>query len=270
MDCLELRLPGAVSDDTLRKLDEWVIHVNAPAKNRSMDIHAYGLSGSEEIAVRVVGNGVLYTDSTFTTELGKTTVLSADRGWMLYFGDGEYDVYLTNKYKITYIASIGDGTNYGQQIAIDCKFLTYQQYWVQINLNGVKLKNFDKYAINKLYDVRLYNCLLDCDVSLFVENISHSVTMTRFILSNDATITGDAFDLGSLPIWNSSPNGTLISIRKSETLPSQDLHGTYDQFCDKAYASGKVSGTLRVHMPDDPVADDPYLVTFTSEGWSVA
>lgn len=268
MDCLKLELPGVVSDSTLRKLDEWVIHVNAPAKNRSMEIHAHGLSGNEEIEVRIVGDGVLYADNTFTTELGKTTTLSANDGWVLYLGEGEYDIYLTNKYKITYIRSIGDEINYALQVAIDCRFLAYQEYWAMLDLNGVKLNNFDKYAINKLYDVRLYNCLIGCDISLFVENLSPSVTITRFILSNDATITGNAPDLGGLPIWQQSPNGTIISVRKSATLPDQDLHGTYDQFCDKAFTAGKISGTLRVHMPDDPVADDPYLVTFSSNGWT--
>lgn len=269
MNCLKLELPGVVSDTALRKLDEWVIHVNAPSKNRRLEIHAYGLGSTPEVIdVRIVGNGVLYTDDTYTTELGKTTTLSAADGWVLYLGDGEYDIYLTNKYKLTYMKSLPDGVFYQYQLSIDCKFLSYQQYWGQLNLNGVVLKNIDQYAIDKLYDVRLYNCQLNCDVSLFVERLSSDVTMTRFVLNDDGTITGDATELGTLPIWQRSPNGTVVSCRKKASTPEQNFTGTYDEFCDKAFAAGKTSGTLRVHMPDDPVEDDPYLITFSTNGWT--
>lgn len=269
MSCIQMKLNEQVSDTNMRKLDEWVIHVNAPNKNRRMDIHAYGLGSTPEVInVRIIGDGVLYTDDTYTTELGKTTTLSTANGWILYLGEGEYDIYLSNKYKITYMKTMPDGVFYQYQLSIDCRYLSYEEYWGQLDLNGVRLENFDRYAINKLYDVRLYNCQLNCDVTLFVERLSPDVTMTRFILSNDSTITGDATELGTLPIWSSSPNGTIISCRKEASTPEQNFTGTYSEFCDKVFAAGKTSGTLRVHMPDDPESDDPYLITFSASGWT--
>ena len=265
MSCIQMKLDESVTDTTLRKIDEWVLNVQSTV-NRHMEIHAYGLSTPPEtIEVRVIGDGVLYTDNTYTTPIGKTTTLSAATTWRLYLGAGTCKVYLSNKYKLTYLQSLNSGYDFAHSVSIDCKYLPSEQYWMTVDLNGVKLDNFDQFAIDKVGSFRLYNCGLNCDISLFTSKILPSTTLSKFILDNDSTVTGDASDLGSINAFINSANGTVISIRKE--TDDQDLRGTYDQFCDKLHAAGKVSGTLQVHLPGDPAGDGTYTITFSGSGW---
>lgn len=260
-----MKLDESVTDTTLRKIDEWVLNVQS-ASNRHMEIHAYS-SGTppEVIDVRVIGDGVLYSDSSYATPIGKTTTLSQATTWHLYLGAGTYKVYLNNKYKLTFLGSLNTGWDFAHSVSIDCKYLPYEQYWGTLDLNGVKLENFDQFAIDKIGSFRLYNCGLNCDISLFTSKILPSTTLSKFILDNDPTVTGDASDLGSINAFINSPNGTVIAIRRK--TDDQDLRGTYDQFCDKLYAAGKVSGTLQVHLPGDPAGDGTYNITFSGSGW---
>lgn len=266
MSCIQMKLDEAVTDTTLRKVDEWVLDVRSTA-NRHMEIHAYGSSTPPEtIEVRVIGDGVLYTDSSYTTPIGKTTTLSAATTWHLYLGAGTYKVYLSNKYKLTYLASLNSGVDFAHSVGIDCKHLAYEEHWSTLDLNGVKLDNFEQFAIDKVGSFRLYNCGLNCDMSLFIDRIMPTTTLAKFIIDNDPTVTGDASDLGTIHAFVNSANGTVVSIRKKTA--DQNLTGTYTQFCDKLFAAGKTSGTLQVHMPEDPAGDGTYTITFSSSGWS--
>lgn len=266
MSCIQMKLDEAVSDTTLRKLDEWVIDVQSTL-NRNLEIHAYGSSTPPEtIEVRVIGDGVLYTDNTYTTPIGKTTTLSAATTWNLYLGAGTYKVYLSNKYKLTYLMSRNTAYNFAHSVRIDCKYLSYQEHWGTLDLNGVKLDNFDQFAIDKIGSFRLYNCGLNCDMSLFINKILPTTTLQKFVLDNDPTVTGDASDLGTIHAFVNSENNTTVSIRR--TSADQNLTGTYDEFCDKLFAAGKTSGTLQVHMPEDPSGDEAYTIVFSATGWT--
>lgn len=268
MSCIQMKLDEAVTDSTLRKIDEWVLNVQSTT-NRHMEIHAYGSSTPPEtIEVRVIGDGVLYTDSTYTTPIGKTTTLSAATTWHLYLGAGTYKVYLSNKYKLTNLVSLNSGVDFAHSVRIDCKHLSYEEYWSTLDLNGVKLENFDQFAIDKVGSFRLYNCGLNCDISLFINKVLSTTTLANFIIDNDPTVTGDASDLGTINAFVSSANGTVVSIRKKTA--DQNLTGTYTQFCDKLFASGKTSGTLQVHMPGDPSEYGTYTITFSESGWTRA
>lgn len=265
MSCIQMKLDDAVTDLTLRKIDEWVLNVQSTV-GRHMEIHAYA-SGSppETIAVRVIGDGLLYSDSTYSTSIGKITTLSAATTWHLYLGPGTYKVYLGNKYKLTLLQSLNSGYNFAHTVRIDCKYLPYEQYWGTLDLNGVKLDNFDQFAIDKVGSFRLYNCGLNCDMSLFINKILPTTTLAKFIIDSDPTVTGDASDLGTIHAFVNADNGTVVSIRSATA--DQDLRGTYTQFCDKLYATGKTSGTLKVHMPEDPAGDGTYTITFSAGGW---
>jgi hypothetical protein len=133
-----------------------------------------------------------------------------------------------------------------------------------VDLNGVKLDNFDQFAIDKVGSFRLYNCGLNCDMSLFVNKILSTTTLPKFVIDNDPTITGDASDLGTINAFVNSANGTTVYVRRKNA--DQDLTGTYDEFCDKLFATGKTSGTLNVHMPED-AGDGTYTITFSGSGW---
>lgn len=265
MSCIQMKLDDAVTDPNLRKIDEWVLDVQSTI-NRHMEIHAYGLSTPPEtIEVRVIGDGMLYSDSTYATPIGKTTTLSAATTWHLYLGAGTYKVYLSNKYKLTYLQSLNTSYDFNHSVRIDCKYLSYEDYWMTIDLNGVKLENFDQFAIDKVGSFRLYNCGLNCDMSLFVNKILPTTTLPRFVIDNDPTITGDASDLGTINAFVNSANGTTVYVRRKNA--DQDLTGTYEEFCDKLFDTGKTSGTLNVHMPED-AGDGTHLITFTNSGWT--
>lgn len=257
MSCIQMKLDDAVTDPNLRKIDEWVMNVQS-TRNRHMEI--YSIS-SETIYARVIGDGVFYTDDTYTTELGTTAELTQQQGGHLYLGAGTYKVFLSNKYKLRLLDSKPDEHNFDGDLSIDCKHLSNQQYWITLDLNGVKLQNFEDLTIERLDTIRLYHCGLDCDISLFTSRILPTTTMQKFVI-DDETVTGDATELGSTNAFINSPNATVVSLRGS------GMTGTYDSFCDKLFAAGKTSGTLRVHMPGDPSGDDAYLITFTENNWT--
>lgn len=259
MSCIQMKLDDTVTDSTLRKIDEWVMNVQSTL-NRHMRIFS---TASETIYARIIGNGVFYTDDTYTTELGTTATLTLAQGGHLYLGAGEYKVFLTNKYKVINIESLQPSYDFAHSVSIDCKHLGYSETWITINLNGVKLPNFEQFAIDKTDNFRLYNCGLDCDISVFVNKILPTTTLQRFVLQ-DNSVTGDATEMGSIHAFVNSPNNTVVSIRGT------GMTGTYDVFCDKLYASGKTSGTLLVHMPGDPSNDGTYTITFSESGWTRA
>lgn len=259
MSCIQMKLDDTVTDSSLRKIDEWVMNVQSTL-NRHMAIYS---TSTETIYARVIGDGVFYTDGTYTTELGTTATLSQAQGGHLYLGAGTYKVYLTNKYKLRNVESLLNNYDFAHSISIDCKHLGYSETWMTLNLNGVKLENFPQFAIDKVDNFRLYNCGLDCDISVFVNGILPTTTLQRFVISDDS-LTGDASELGSIHAFVNSPNNAVVSIRGT------GMTGTYDEFCDKLYASGKTSGTLLVHMPGDPSGDGTYTITFNAGGWTRA
>lgn len=257
MSCIQMKLNDAATDPNLRKIDEWVMNVQS-TRNRHMEIYS---TSQETIYARVIGDGVFYTDDTYTTELGTTATLTQAQGGHLYLGAGVYKVFLTNKYKLRCLDSKPDEHNFGGDISIDCKHLSNQQYWITLDLNGVFLQNIEDLTIERLDTVRLYHCGLNCDISLFTNRILPTTTMQKFVIDDD-TVTGDATELGSIHAFVNSPNATVVSLRGT------GMTGTFDTFCDNLVTAGKTSGTLRVHMPGDPREDDAYLITFTGSGWT--
>lgn len=257
MSCIQMKLDEAVTDSNLRKIDEWVMDVQS-TRNRHMSI--YGTS-TENIYARVIGNGMFYTDDTYTTELGTTATLAQAQGGHLYLGAGEYKVFISNKYKLRNIESLLNSYDFAHSISIDCKYLGYSETWMTLNLNGVKLQNFDQFAIDKVDNFRLYNCGLDCDISVFTNKILSTTTLQKFVIQDDS-LTGDATELGSIHAFVNSPNNAVVSIRGT------GMTGTYDKFCDKLFDQGKTSGTLLVRMPSDPSGDGTHTITFSAGGWT--
>lgn len=259
MSCIQMKLDEAVTDSTLRKIDEWVMNVQS-TRNRHMSIYS---TSTETVYARVIGNGMFYTDDTYTTELGTTATLTPAQGGHLYLGAGTYKVYLSNKYKLRNIESLLNSYHFEHSVSIDCRYLGYSETWMTLNLNGVKLLNFEQFAIDKVDNFRLYNCGLDCDISVFTNKILPTTTLQRFIIQDDS-VTGDASELGSIHGFVNSPNNAVVSIRGTS------MTGTYDSFCDNLFAAGKTSGTLQVHMPGDPSKDGTYTITFSESGWTRA
>lgn len=259
MSCIQMKLDDTVTDSNLRKIDEWVMNVQS-TRNRKMIITS---TSQETIYARVIGDGVFYTDDTYTTELGTTATLTQANGGNLYLGAGTYKVFLSNKYKLRQLLSRPSDHYFDGDISIDCKYLQLEEYWFSLDLNGVILQNFDLFAIDKVDEFRLYKCELNCDVSLFIDKISESTTLRRFIIQDDS-ITGDATELGSIHAFVNSPNNAVVSIRGT------GMTGTYDVFCDNLFNQGKTSGTLLVHMPGDPSGDGTYTITFSAGGWTRA
>lgn len=259
MSCIQMKLDDAVTDPNLRKIDEWVMNVQS-TRNRHMSIYS---TSAETIYARIIGDGVFYTDDTYTTELGTTATLTQAQGGHLYLGAGEYNVLLSNKYNVRNIESLQNSYDFAHSTSIDCKYLGYSNTWMTLNLNGVKLLNFPQFAIDKVDNFRLYNCGLDCDISVFVNKILPTTTLQRFIVQ-DNSLMGDATELGSIHAFVNSPDNALVSLRGS------GMTGTYDEFCDKLFAAGKTSGTLQVHMPEDPSGDGTYTITFSANGWTRA
>lgn len=259
MSCIQMKLDEAVTDSNLRKIDEWVINVQS-TRNRHMSIYS---TSTETVYARVIGNGMFYTDDTYTTELGTTATLTQAQGGNLYLGAGTYKVFISNKYKLRNIESLLNSYHFEHSISIDCKYIGYLETWLTLNLNGVKLLNFEQLAIDKVDNFKLYHCGLDCDISVFVDKIRPATNLERFILDDDS-VTGDASELGSLHSFVNSPNNAVVSIRGA------NMTGTYDEFCDNLFSQGKTSGTLRVHLPGDPSGDETYTIKFNAGGWTKA
>lgn len=260
MSCIQMKLDDNVTDSNLRKIDEWAIQFNSSI-NRQFEVHA---PSAQTITARIVGNGQFYSDSSFTTPIGKTVTLSS-ANWIMYLGQGTYTVYLSNKYNITLIKSLPESVQLNHELSIDYKYLGYLNNWFSIDLHGVSAVNFDKLALDKLYELRMYNCNVNCDIADIASKLNPGVNFGRFAFDDGMTY-GDSTILGDLPIWNSAPNGTAVSVRRRSI--DQPFTGTYDVFCDKLHAAGKVSGTLYVHMAGDPIEDGAYLITFSDSGWT--
>lgn len=255
MSCIKTILDETINDPSLMKIGQWKAHVNATV-NRVLNIHGYY---GDPIVATIIGDGVFYTDNTYTEVLGKTSTLTTGN-YNLYLGTGTYDIYFTNKNNITFIcnAESGSPTWMAGNVVIDCRFLNKLDHFWEIDTNGVRFINTDYLDLSRYYNVRFYSAYLNMNVERFTET---TAGVDRLIVSNDPTMYGDATELYKI---NFNDNA-LISCRNAE---GATMTGTYDEFCDKAFANGKTSGRIRVHMPDDPTEDDPYLIEFTENGWT--
>lgn len=255
MSCIKTILDETINDSRLMKLGQWKAHVNATV-NRVLNIHGYT---GDPVVATIIGDGVFYTDNTYTTELGKTTTLTTGN-YNLYLGIGTYDIYFTNKNNITFIsnAESGQPSWIAGNVVIDCRYLNKLDHYWSIATNGVRYINTEYLDLSKFYNISIYSAYLNMNIERFTET---TAGVERLVVSNDPTMYGDATELYKI---NFNDNA-LISCRNSE---GSTMTGTYDVFCDKLFANGKTSGIIRVHMPEDPYGDEVYTIEFSENGWT--
>lgn len=170
MECLVTKLKGTVNDDSLRKLDELVIHIDsASSVNRILIAH----KENNNFNLRIVGNGY-FTDEAGEANLGKG--ISTEKGAgnkSVYLSQGTYDVFLSDKYKITVFNNLGASSS---RVNLDDLNLDTLDYLVSCNTYG----NADRFlkngrirqvyitksdAVGDLTDINISNAASSLDVS---------------------------------------------------------------------------------------------------------
>ena len=96
--CLVTKLNGVVDADLL-KMGEFrmkVLKIDTPTKyTQSLSIKA-----SKYITLRIVGDGY-FTDADLNANLGKTLSVAANTDLDVYYSNGDYEIYVSDKYSIT-------------------------------------------------------------------------------------------------------------------------------------------------------------------------
>ena len=96
--CLVTKLAGIVDNDSLMKVGEFSISVNS-VKSPTQKSQSFIIRNSNNCVLRIVGDGY-FTDETLAANKGKSLAVNAGIQTTVYFSNGDYDIYISDKYSI--------------------------------------------------------------------------------------------------------------------------------------------------------------------------
>ena len=126
-NCLVTKLKGTVDNKNLPKLGEFIIHttqrtITNPSLQQGLGI---GCKAGEQVAVRILGNG--YLADTVEGLEGSTLkeYIVTSPGKKLFFTNGNYDIYIGNKYNCPIISTNDTENNYKPIFQLNLDELAY-------------------------------------------------------------------------------------------------------------------------------------------------
>ena len=144
--CLVTKLTGIVDNDSLMKLGEFLVHIHS-VKSPTNASQSFIVTNSNGSMLRIVGDGY-FTDENLTTNKGKSLLVKANVQTTVYFSNGDYDIYISDKYSI----NIADFS----ACSIDLDSFKYSNNVLQISCYAASgsLKSISN---NKLKKLTIYN-----------------------------------------------------------------------------------------------------------------
>ena len=252
MNMMQIKLPEAVTDNTLKTISEFEFYVSgewdAVANNNRISI-----SLSRSSTIRIVEGSAHFTNSQNTEDLGRTISIPANTSTYLYISSGSAKILVDYKdYIYGFTAPAGRQTtltndiNYFRSNRIN--YLTLDGCYFEYPFDTKKFTDLYELRINHSQNSQVFN-LND----IKVVSVLH-------LLGVNATILGEVSAL--------SRNYRLSEIRLKEAT------GAVEDLFDGMVNNGRTSGTLLMIFSGGTVTYQGSTIrsisaAFNSEGWSV-
>lgn len=100
--CLVTKLQGIVNNSNLLKIGEMPIHVKSSASTNAEE-YKLSITTRKDTTIKIVGDGY-FTDASQSTNKGKEQKILANTSTDLYFSNGDYEAFISDKYNIVYFS----------------------------------------------------------------------------------------------------------------------------------------------------------------------
>ena len=272
--CLVTKLNGSVNNDSLLKLNEFVLYGHSTNKMIN-GIGGFATKGVSQI--KIIGDAY-FTDKTGEQNLGKSKSIdissegvmypssSMDTGTVSYIkSDTEYKVVLSSKYEISrFTGSCNEINRYG---------LTASVY--PLNVNSLKyLNNLDIFECDYAYMHTVLNkneqLGINGDLSAF-ENKPNLIKLNLggFYVNSEVEHVDIHINLtGELKVLASSIKLTSVDVENS------DVYGKVEDLLNAMVSNGRKDGDIQIYAAHTNVTYEGKtftnkIFTFASGSWSV-
>lgn len=203
--CLVTKLKEATNNISLLKIGEMRVHVSPlngiDYSSSNLEIN---VESGKTLNLEIIGNGY-FTDSTLSSNLGKSLVLSSGR--KVYLSDGEYEVSIISKYDIT---NFIDG---GRNFTVDIRDLRFCPTISYISLRENSYGDISNLKNIKSIYITIASNNVKGDISVFSEN--NVLQILKIVSKNvfgNISVFRNNTELTQLSFINSNCNGDLANI----------------------------------------------------------
>lgn len=252
METLITKLKGSVNNDNLPKLG--VITLKAKQVNGTltseqqyMRLNAKDVSNANPVVVSVDGNGY-FTIGSSSTHLTSYNIVNSGSNADFHFSNGNYNVYISDKYRVTLITLGGYSTSGNTQhvLNLDLSMLSYATSFASLQASYHSLSgNIEHLAHSPLTSLQIANVPdVYGDISAFTE-------LTNLNAFNSG-VEGDLSDIMENPISTSSMNfascpkisgnvascaKVMPSVRTFNLADSSNIEGNFKDFIEGLWSN---------------------------------
>lgn len=284
MNTLMMKLPDAVTDNTLLKLGEIKFH----AECNDNSVGVWSLVKDSILnpgGARIIGDGY-FTNSSGTENLGKSVEFQEGNNTLqLYTKGSSFDLYLSDKYSLTLIRTVLPDTSAGWSYTLvdgsfsGCSKLgTLALY--RTSGQNVNLAEFADSPLVSIVSASLISPFCG-DVSNLVKDTLQTVDITGDALYGDISSFDGLTTLTSLKFNFSKVSGDISSVATcvaltNLSLENSDVTGTVESLLNAMFANGRQSGQFTINVKgtsatyNGNVPTSDLVATFSGSGWTVA
>lgn len=284
MDTLMMKLPDAVTDDTLLKLGEVKFH--AECSDNSVGVWYLVKDAIQNPGgARIIGDGY-FTNSSGSENYGKSVEFQEGNNVLQFYTKGtSFDLYLSNKYNLTLIRTVLPDTSAGWSYTLvdggfngSSKLGTVALY--RTSGQNVNLSEFADSPLLSIVCSSLTSPFYG-DVSNLAKDTLQTIDITGDALYGDISSFINLTNLNTLKFNFSKVSGDISSAATcvaltNLSLENSNVSGSVESLLDAMYANGRrsgqftinVKGTSATYNGNVPTAD--LVATFGDSGWSVA
>lgn len=291
MDALITKLPGAVTDASLGKLDELIIDVDIVAGDNTSSTRKMFVQGTYggNYKATIEGDGY-FMDSTFTNNLGKELTLIT--GYTdFFFSPGKYKVRIPAKQNLLMLNTSTDASAAKRQLsfgnigtAMKMEYLYLNNFYKKDGL--FKLKDIISESLASLSvlasvgkEPMMEGDLEDLNPNVTAFNLQNQkISGNISSLASHTAVTNAGLYMCSAVEGSISSIGALVSLTNLNVEYCASLSGTLESLFDAMVTAGRTSGTLTIYYGNSPVTyngqtttgSTPVVATFSGSGWTAS
>ena len=284
MNTLMMKLPDAVTDDTLLKLGEVKFH--AECSDNSVGVWSLVKDAIQNPGgARIIGDGY-FTNSSGTENYGKSVEFPEGNNVLQFYTKGtSFDLYLSNKYTLTLIRTVLPDTSTGWSYRLvdgsfnGCSKLATLALYRTAGQN-VDLAEFADSPLVSIVSATLISPFRG-DVSNLVKDTLNTIDITGDALYGNISSFVDLTSLTTLKFNFSNVSGDISSVATcvaltNLSLENSNVSGTVESLLDAMFANGRQSGQFTINVKgtsatyNGSVPTSDLVATFSGSGWTVA
>lgn len=284
MDTLMMKLPDAVTDDTLLKLGEVKFH--AECSDNSVGVWSLVKDAIQNPGgARIIGDGY-FTNSSGSENYGKSVEFQEGNNALQFYTKGtSFDLYLSNKYNLTLIRTVLPDTSTGWSYTLvngsfngSSKLGTLALY----RTSGQNV-NLAEFADSPLLSIVCSSATSPFygDVSNLVKDTLQTIDITGDALYGDISSFVNLASLNTLKFNFSKVSGDISSVATcvaltNLSLENSNVSGTVEDLLDAMFTNGRRSGQFTVNVKgtsatyNGSVPTSDLVATFNNSGWTIA